>query len=334
MNHFLSFFDLELKTLLELAERSLEIKSGSHVDSIQGKILGLLFFNPSLRTRTSLEVAMAKFGGQAVALTPGSDAWNLEYRDGAIMDQSAPEHVKEGARVLSRYFDAIGVRSFSSLDDATKNTQGDIIESFRRWSTVPVINMESATEHPLQALSDMVTLREKLGEPKNKRFILTWAPQVRPTPMAVPHSALLCACASGMDVTVVHPPQYELLSRYASFGRELSEETGGSIEFKVVESGAEQEQITKEGDIVYVKSWGAVPFYSSIEKQEMDFAKRKDWMVTPRHLKKGAYLMHCLPVRRNVVVSDSALDSPNSIVIDQAENRLWAQSSLLERIFS
>ena len=217
MNHFLGLLDsspAELGRLVTLARR---LKAGGAAEAaraIQGRILGLVFFNPSLRTRTSFEAAMLRFGGHAITLSPGGDSWRLEYRDGVVMDGDCPEHLREAAPVLGRYCDALGVRSFARMADVAEDAADAVLRAFADHAGVPVISLESAVEHPCQGLADQMTLAEKLDPPQGKRFVLAWAPQVKGLPMAVPHSAILAAAAAGMNITIAHPPGYELGDRY------------------------------------------------------------------------------------------------------------------------
>jgi N-acetylornithine carbamoyltransferase len=328
MNHFLGMLDFlpaELGRLVALARR---LKAGEAADTaraIQGRILGMVFFNPSLRTRTSFEAAMLRFGGHAITLSAGGDAWRLEHRDGVVMDGDCPEHVREAAPVLGRYCDALGVRSFARMADAAEDAADAVLRAFAEHAGVPVISLESAVEHPCQGLADLMTLVEKLGSPQDKRFVLTWAPQVKGLPMAVPHSAILAAAAAGMNVTIAHPPRYELGARYVETARQWCREAGTSLEIT-----HDQQAACREADAIYVKSWGSPALYGQPDAQAASFREHASWMVGPQHLHKPTtILMHCLPVRRNVVIADGALDDPRTAVVDEAENRLWAQAAVL-----
>jgi N-acetylornithine carbamoyltransferase len=328
MKKFISFFDHSPEDILELVHKGLAIKNRQIIPSnIAGKTLGMLFFNPSLRTRVSFEMAMHRYGGKAIPLSAGGDLWNLEFQEGAVMDGSSVEHVKEGARVLSRYVDAIGVRSFAMLKTLEEDLQDTIIRSFDRYSTVPVVSMESAIEHPAQALADMMTIRERHGQEKVK-FVLTWAPHVKPLPMAVGHSALLAAAHLGLDITIAHPKGFDLAPSYVQQASDIAALQGGSVEISF-----DQQKALKGATVVYAKNWAPVSFYGKtigISKLHQEF---KQWMPTAKSLADTKTLLHCLPVRRNVEVADSALDSPIAAIIDQAENRMWAQAALLDSIF-
>jgi len=328
MQHWLSFLDYEPAELAALIARARELKAGDKADAIRGKILGMVFFNPSLRTRVSFEAAMIRNGGNAICLNVGGDSWNLEHRDGVVMDGDRAEHVKEAAPVLSRYCDALAVRTFAGLKSATEDAADALIRSFAKYATVPLINMESAMEHPCQGLADWMTIDEKLGGAAKRRFVLTWAPQAKAVPMAVPHSAALSAAAAGMDMTIANPPGYELNGAILDRARSWSSAHGRKFEIT-----NDQASACAGADVVYVKSWGSTEFYGQPDAQRESFKQHANWMVTPRHLSSPTtILMHCLPVRRNVVIADAALDDPRCVVVDQAENRLWTQAAVLSRL--
>ncbi len=319
MRHWITMLEWDAGELNTLVARAAELKAGSTTQALRGRILGMLFFNPSLRTRVSMEAAIMRYGGHAITLSPGADSWRIEYAEGVRMDGDKAEHVREAAPVLSRYCDVLGIRSFAGMKEYSEDRKETVIRSFARFATVPVVNLESAIEHPCQALGDMLTMKERLGATEGRRFVLTWAPHVNPLPLAVPHSAVLAAALAGMQVTVAHPEGYELDDEIS--GR------AGSIQVTHEQSAALQ-----AADIVYVKSWGARAMYGDIERQRDSFLRHRDWTVSRTKLPPESYLMHCLPVRRNLVIADDALDSDRSIVIDQAENRMWAQAAILEHL--
>ena len=328
MKHFISFFQHSPDVILNIVNSAISIKNKKIIPTnIQGKSLGMLFFNPSLRTRVSFEMAMNRFGGKAIPLSAGGDLWNLEFQEGAVMDGTTVEHVKDGARVLSRYVDAIGIRSFATLKTLEEDLLDGVIRSFEKYSSVPIVSMESAVEHPAQSLADMMTIRERHGHEKVK-FVLTWAPHVKPLPMAVGHSALLAAAHLGLDITIAHPKGFDLAPEYVSKASKIAESLGGSVEVSF-----DQAKALKGATVVYAKNWAPSQFYGkplAISKLAQEF---KSWMPTAQSLESCKTLLHCLPVRRNLEVADSALDAPFSAIIDQAENRMWAQAALLERIF-
>lgn len=312
--------------LRAMAERALMIKRGEATPSaIRGRTLVMLFFNSSLRTRASFEAAMNRFGGSAIVLNVGADTWALETRDGVRMDGEAPEHAREAAAVLGRYGDALAVRSFATLRDADADYADAIVRAFAAHAGVPVISMESASEHPCQGLADWVTMMEQLRETRGRRITLTWAPHVKPLPMAVPHSALLAAAAAGMTITIARPRGYTLRPEVMAIARQWSAAAGATIE-----ETEDYVAARRDADVLYVKSWGP----TAPDAQAVDAESLRDWLVTKAQLGAETRLMHCLPVRRNVVIADDALDDPRSVVIDQAENRLWAQAAILDDIFS
>lgn len=331
MRHWLTLADYTPRELADLVTLGARIKRGAaeaETHALRGRGLVMVFFNPSLRTRTSFEAGMARFGGHAICLSVGGDTWQLEYRDGVVMDGAAAEHVREAAPVLSRYGDLLAVRTFAGLKDAAEDARDGVLRAFAAHATVPVINMESAIDHPCQGLADWLTMREKLGDTAGKRFTLRWAPQVKGLPLAVPHAALLAAGAAGMEVTIAHPPGYELNEDVLATARRWCQQAGTSL--RVVN----EREADRSSDVLYVKSWGAAGMYGDAERQRASFAEHRAWMVTRENLGAQTRLMHCLPVRRNVVVADDALDDPRCIVVDQAENRLWAQVAIMARLLA
>src|SRR5262249_30036035 len=219
---------------------------------LRDRILGMVFFNPSLRTRVSFESAMLRFGGHAISLSVGGDTWQLEYRDGAVMNADRAEHIREAAPVLSRYCDVLGVRTFARMVDPAEDAADGVLRAFAKYATVPVISLESAIEHPCQGLADRLTLSEKLQEPRGKRFTLTWAPHIKGLPMAVPHSAILAAASAGMHVTIAHPRGYELNSDIVAHARRWCETAGASLRIT-----HDQQAACRDADALYVKSWGS-----------------------------------------------------------------------------
>ena len=316
----------EVEGLLRLAAR---VKRGEGVGGLEKKVLAMVFMDPSLRTRTSFETAMFLHGGHSVALEPGRGSWPLETEPGAVMDGETVEHIIDAARVLGRYADALGVRSFPRGADWATARQDLVIRNFARYCEKPVINFESARRHPCQALADAMTLRERLGETEGKRFVLTWAWHPKALPTAVPASAALAAAALGMEIVIARPPEYELDPDDTALIRRLAQQSGGEF----VHIIDDPDEATVGADAVYVKSWGSVKHYGRPEEEAALRAGLRDWRLTPGRVRstrggKGI-VMHCLPVRRNVEIDDAVLDGPNSVVVDQAENRLHAQRALL-----
>jgi len=264
-----------------------------------------------------------------VVLEPVKGSWSLETEPGAVMDRDTVEHIIDAARVLGRYADALGVRSFPRGSDWATARQDSIIRNFAKYCEKPVINLESARRHPCQALADAMTLREKLGETEGKRFVLTWAWHPKALPTAVPASAALAAASLGMEIVIARPPGYELDPDDTPLIRRLAQQSGGEF----VHIIDDPDEATVGADAVYVKSWGSVKLYGQPKEEAALRAGLRDWRLTPDRVRstrggKGI-VMHCLPVRRNVEIDDAVLDGPNSVVVDQAENRLHAQRALL-----
>ena len=316
----------EVEGLLRLAAR---VKRGEVTGGLEKKVLAMVFMDPSLRTRTSFETAMFLHGGHGVVLEPGKGSWSLETEPGAVMDKDTVEHIIDAARVLGRYADAVGVRSVPRGADWAIAREDAIVRNFAKYCEKPVINFESARRHPCQALADAMTLREKLRETEGKRFVLTWAWHPKALPTAVPASAALAAAALGMEIVIARPPGYELDPEDTALIRRLAQQSGG--EFLHIIDDPDEAMVG--ADAVYVKSWGSVKLFGNPREEAAQRAGLRDWRLTPDRLRstrggKGI-VMHCLPVRRNVEIDDAVLDGPNSVVVDQAENRLHAQRALL-----
>jgi N-acetylornithine carbamoyltransferase len=315
----------DLEVLLESAMRLKQRRSFSD-KPLAGKSIALVFFNPSLRTRASMQVGIYELGGNAVILEPGSTSWTLEHRDGVVMDGDKTEHLKEFVQVLERYVSAIGVRTFAELQDWKTERTDPILNAFRRYASVPVINLESAMHHPCQSMADMMTIREKFGDVK-KKVLLTWAWHPKALPMAVPNSFALAASQFGHDLRIAHPKGYELDSDLITEIETQAKSNGGSVEHVT-----EVDKAFDGVDVVYAKSWGASQFYGDLAKElEYRGRFRSDWIVDEAKMARSndAVFMHCLPVRRNVIVTDGVIDSQYSVVIDEAENRLHVQKAIL-----
>ncbi|MEO7674653.1 MAG: N-acetylornithine carbamoyltransferase [Pyrinomonadaceae bacterium] len=330
MLHFLKTSDYSAESLKELLGAAGDFKNGHSGDKpLAGKSIALVFFNPSLRTRASMQVGIYELGGNAVILEPGGTSWTLEHREGVVMDGDKTEHLKEFVRVLERYVSAIGVRTFADLKDWETERTDPILNAFAEYSTKPVINLESAMHHPCQAMADMMTIREKLGE-KKKKVLLTWAWHPKPLPMAVPNSFALAASQFGHDLRIAHPDGYELDGELMSQIKGQATASGGNVEV-VNDVLAAFEGV----DVVYAKSWGSKECYGNIDKDiAFRLGLRKDWIVDQSKMSRtnNALFMHCLPVRRNVIVTDSVIDSPNSVVVDEAENRLHVQKAIMTEL--
>ncbi len=304
--------------LLELARR---VKRGEVSGGLERQVLAMIFLDPSLRTRSSMETAMFLHGGHALVLEPGKGSWSLETEPGVIMDGAGVEHLIDAARVLSRYAGALGVRSFPKGTQWGVEREDRIIRNFARYSDKPVINLESVRRHPCQGLADMLTLKEKLGDPRGKKFVLQWAWHPKPLPTAVPVSAALAAAHLGMEVAIVHPPGFELDPEDMQAIAKLAESRGGQAWVS-----HERHSALEQADAVYVKSWGALSAFGRPEDERSLRVPFRDWRMSDAG---KSIVMHCLPVRRNVEIDDAVLDGPQSAVYDQAENRLHVQRALL-----
>ncbi|MEZ5425095.1 MAG: N-acetylornithine carbamoyltransferase [Pyrinomonadaceae bacterium] len=330
--NFLKTTEFSRAELEEIIVSAIKFKKGLLAESpLGGKSIALVFFNPSLRTRASMQVGIYELGGNSVILEPGGTSWTLEHREGVVMDSDKTEHLKEFVRVLERYVEGIGVRTFARLENWELERTDPILSAFEKYASKPIINLESAMHHPCQAMADMMTIREKLG-PKKKKVLLTWAFHPKPLPMAVPNSFALAAAQFGHDLRIAHPQGFEL-------DRELLNE----METEAGKSGGSLEVVNNVGkaydgvEVVYAKSWGSLRHYGNLKleaKQRQIY--RGQWIVDEAKMEKtdNALFMHCLPVRRNVIVTDGVIDSPGSVVIDEAENRLHVQKAIMARLFS
>jgi N-acetylornithine carbamoyltransferase len=336
----LSTLDLAPTEVRGLVDLALELKAGGEDAQLEGLVAALLFFNPSVRTRISCESAMARYGGSAISINPGKDTWNFECGEGAVMDGATQEHVRELAPVLSRMCHFIGMRKSELI--TTGSVHAGVTESYEelardeflhaltRHAEVPVINLESNRFHPLQGLADMATMVERLGEPSGKKYVLTWAWHPKALPVATPHSQMLAAADLGMDVTVLRPEGYGLEPEIVRQGRERAESLGGSV--------IETDDVDAAYDgahVVCAKSWGSLDYYGRFDEEVLAKAPlREGWIVDEAKLERtaDAFFMHCLPVRRNVIVTDGVLDSGRSAVIDEAENRLWTAAAVFEAL--
>ncbi|HRI03107.1 MAG TPA: N-acetylornithine carbamoyltransferase [Pyrinomonadaceae bacterium] len=330
MNNYLKTSDLSRVELDKLIESAMQFKAGVRADKpLSGKSIALVFFNPSLRTRASMQVGIYELGGNAVILEPGGTCWTLEHRDGVVMDGNKTEHLAEFVRVLERYVSAIGVRTFAELKDWETERTDPILNAFKKYATVPVINLESAMHHPCQSMADMMTIRETLG-PAKKKVLLTWAWHPKPLPMAVPNSFALAAAQFGHDLRIAHPAGYELDEELIAEIEQQATVNGGSVEF------TNDVTTAFEGvEVVYAKSWGGKQFYGDTDKNIKHRSDlRNDWIVDEAKMARtdNAIFMHCLPVRRNVIVTDGVIDSARSVVIDEAENRLHIQKAIMSKL--
>lgn len=329
MKHFLSTGDYSRDELEQLLTAAIRFKNEDSGKPLTGKSIALVFFNPSLRTRASMQVGIYELGGNAVVLEPGGSSWTLEHRQGVPMDGDKTEHVAEFVRVLGRYCSAIGVRTFAALKDWQEERTDPVLQAFARFAEVPLINLESAMFHPCQALADMMTIRQKLGR-ERKRVALTWAWHPKPLPMAVPNSFALAAAQMGHDLVLAAPEGYELDEELVANIEQQAAGAGGSLQLT-----HDIDEAFAGAEVIYAKSWGATQFYGAPEQDVALRAQfRERWIVDQKKMEttnKGIF-MHCLPVRRNVIVTDAVIESPNSVVIDEAENRLHVQKAILTKL--
>ena len=313
MKHFLNVHNVD--NIQALVKEALYCKQNPREDHTLGKnkTLGLIFMNPSLRTRLSTQKAGINLGMDVMVMNFSGEGWALETEEGVIMNGDKAEHIKEAAAVVGQYCDIIGLRSFPSLKDKMVDYKDHVINEFVKYAGVPIVNLESATVHPCQSLADIVTIEEtkKVARPK---VVLTWAPHPRALPQSVPNSFAEWLIRTDYEFVIANPEGYDLSKEF----------TGNA---KVVRN---PEEAYEGADYIYAKNWSSYENYGQILSQD------PNWMVDERKMKmtNNAKFMHCLPVRRNVVVSDSVIDSPNSIVIQEAANREWAAQAVLKKILS
>ena len=308
MQHYLSINDIDSLSDWVTEARALKNDPLQSKSLGKDKTIGLLFFNNSLRTRLSTQKAAINLGMEVVVMNFGNEGWALEYGDGTIMDQGTSEHIKEAAMVVSQYCDVIGIRAFASLTDKEKDEAEVVLNGFKKYASVPIVNMESSIGHPLQALTDAITLAENSNKAKPK-VVLSWAPHPKALPHAVANSFVEMMQLQDADFVITHPKGYELDSTIT----------------KNVPVEYDQNKALKDADFVYVKNWSSYTDYGRVLNQDTN------WMITKDKL-CNAKFMHCLPVRRNVVVEDAVLDSEQSLVIDQANNRTYAAQIVLKKI--
>jgi N-acetylornithine carbamoyltransferase len=328
MKHFLNTQDWSRSELDALLARASLFKRDRVGDELRGKSIALVFFNPSLRTRTSFEIGAFQLGGHAVVLQPGKDAWPIEFDLGTVMDGEAEEHIAEVAKVLSRYVDMIGVRAFPKFVDWTLDRQDKVLRGFAEHATVPVINMETIT-HPCQELAHVMALQEHFGSTdlRGRKYVLTWTYHPKALNTAVANSALTIATRMGMDVTLLCPtPDYVLDQRYMDWAAQNVVESGGSLQVS-----HDIESAYAGADVVYAKSWGALPYFGNWEPEKPIRDAYKHFIVDEAKmaLTNDGVFSHCLPLRRNVKATDAVMDSPRCIAIDEAGNRLHVQKAVM-----
>ncbi|OGR95597.1 MAG: hypothetical protein A2V88_14070 [Elusimicrobia bacterium RBG_16_66_12] len=323
--HFTHLKDFTIGELDGLVDAASSLKKSAPSSfPLAGRSLAFCFMNPSLRTQVSFSVATASLGGHPVTLSLGSGGtWGMESVEGVVMDGSAAEHLKEAVPVLGRMCQGLGLRSFPAGKSWAEDKTEPALAAFLKYSTVPVINMESAGGHPCQALADLMTIRERM-RPKGKNFLLSWAPHVKPLPMAVANSAVEMAAMAGMNVTIARPEGYDLDPEVMARVSRNCAANGATV--RVTD---EVPQAFDGQHVVYGKSWGSLANYG--EPPSSDPVFRRKWTISAEKMRRtsGALFMHCLPVRRNLVVDDAVLDGPWSVVVDQAENRLHTAKAVL-----
>ena len=311
MHHFTSVHDIP--NLHEAIKEAIALKKNPYQFEHLGnhKTMCLMFFNASLRTRLSTQKAAESLGMKTMILNINEDGWKIETEFGVIMDGDKAEHIKEAAGVIGRYVDIIGIRSFAGLKDREYDYSEPVINQFIKYAGVPIVSMEAATGHPLQGFADVITIEEhkKIARPK---VVLTWAPHPRTLPQAVPNSFAQWSVAAGYNVVITHPKGYELNSEFTK---------GATIEY-------DQDKAFAGADFIYAKNWSSYEEYGKILNTD------RAWTVSADKMKltNNAKFMHCLPVRRNMIVTDEVIDSPNSIVLDEAENRIYSAQTVLKKI--
>ncbi|MBB3697699.1 N-acetylornithine carbamoyltransferase [Flammeovirga yaeyamensis] len=312
MEKFLSVNDVQ--DVNEIVESALKIKANpeAYGDVGKNKMLGLLFFNPSLRTRLSTQRAARHLGMDVMVMNIDKDGWKIETEEGVIMDSDKAEHLKDAAAVISQYCDIIGVRSFPNLQNKEEDYSDSIMKDFVKYAKSPIVSLESATRHPLQSLADLVTIRENSDKPK-KKVVLTWAPHPRALPQAVPNSfAEWMNAADDVELVITAPEGYELDPEFV-----------GEATFTT-----NQDEALKGADFVYAKNWSSTKEYGKV------VCKDNSWQITEEKmaLTDNGKFMHCLPIRRNVVASDAVLDSENSLILEEANNRTFAAAAVLNEM--
>ncbi len=332
LKRFTDLSSLPPKLLEALLAKARRLENDPVNTRLQGKVLALVFMNPSVRTLTSFQAGMAQLGGSSVVISPGSTSWGFEWRQGVVMDGAAAEHLAEAVPVLEQYADALALRSFGKGEDLHEDLCDPVLSAFAGYATKPFINMESATGHPCQALADWKTLDDLQVPRKGGRFVLSWAYHPRPLPFAVPASVIEMAALRGMDVTVLRPDGFGLPEGVMERARAAAARAGGSLS-----QTDRREEALDGAHVLYAKSWQAPCAFGDPEKETALREHHRDWCVRESWFDAAhaeARFMHCLPVRRNVVVEDAVLDGPRSVVVQQAGNRLHVQKAVLTHLMS
>jgi N-acetylornithine carbamoyltransferase len=329
MRRFIDLADFSRDELLSLLELARRLEARPEPQALAGKVLGLLFMNPSLRTLASFQSGMARLGGSSFVITPGSGTWQMESRDGAVMDGAAAEHVREGVPVLASYCDVLGIRSFADGKDLAADLGEQKFAAMARLVDKPLINLESAVNHPCQSLADWKTLDE-LGVARQGKFVLTWAYHPRGLPLAVPSATVHMAAMRGMEVVVLRPEGFALPAPIMDKARRAAAAAGGSLR-----ESADRREALAGAHVLYAKEWANTADYGNEAADLQARRGLKDWCLSEAWFsgaREDCRLMHCLPVRRNVAIADALLDGPRSVVLRQAYNRLPAQMAVLYRL--
>jgi N-acetylornithine carbamoyltransferase len=331
MQRFLDLAELQRDEVVELLSLAAHLEMHPEPHALAGRILGLVFFNPSLRTLSSFQAGMARLGGTSFVITPGQGTWQLETRLGTVMNGAAAEHVREGIPVLADYCDALGIRAFAEGRDLRTDIAEANFRAMADLVTKPLINMESAVNHPCQALADWKTM-DDLDVPVRAKFVLSWVHHPRALPLAVPAATVHMAAHRGMEVVVLRPEGYALPPEIMDKARNAAAAAGGSVR-----ETSNREDALAGAHVIYAKEWGSTTHYGDVEGDARLRAKLGDWCVRPDWfdgMHADAKFMHCLPVRRNVAVTDDVLDGPRSVVLREAHNRMAVQMAVLHRMLA
>ncbi|MBN1639146.1 MAG: N-acetylornithine carbamoyltransferase [Ignavibacteriales bacterium] len=323
MKHFLKIEDFSSEQLDKLVVKANEFKKVRYQNILKNKTLITMFFNPSTRTKISFDLAITELGGHCVTLEPGKSSWGIEINEGAVMDSEAEEHLKDAIKVISRYADFVGIRCFPKFQDWEKERKDLILHNLAMWSEIPVVNMETIS-HPCQALAMLQTIKNKFKTFKKKKFVMSWAYHPKGLNTAVANSASVAASIVGMDVTIVNPPDYDLDPYFINLVKENCKVN--DTEFSMTNN---MDEAYEGADFIYIKSWGSLKQIGNFQPEIHN--QYKNWKVDSNLMKKtnNAYISHCLPLRRNMLVTDEVLDSPNSLIYEEAENRLHVQKAIL-----
>ena len=331
MKRFLSLADFSRDQVLDLLALAQSLQDKPQPRALAGKILGLVFFNSSLRTLASFQAGMARLGGNSFVITPGQGTWQLETRPNAIMNGNAAEHIREGIPVLASYCDALGVRAFAEGKNLAQDLGENLFGMIDALCDKPLINLESAMNHPCQALADWRTLDE-LEVPRRAKFVLSWVYHPKALPLAVPAATVHMAAMRGMEVVVLRPEGFALPPQVMDGARLAAAAAGGSLSETSDRAGA-----LAGANVLYAKEWGTTIYYGDTQADSKLRADLSDWCVRERWFANAApdaKLMHCLPVRRNVAVADEVLDGPRAVVKGEAFNRLVVQMAVLHRMLA